>query len=98
MANRLQKLLYFLSAESPVIIFIAILWYVQKKEWQVSIILVIQAIVIDILFFMSFKYGRRNIPVIPVKATEIAHDEGLLIVYVSVTERSTRYVDKNPGD
>lgn len=82
MANRLQKLLYFLSSESPVLIFIAILWYVQKKEWQVSIILVIQAIVIDILFVISFNYGRRKIPVIPVMATEIANAEGPLIGYV----------------
>lgn len=82
MANRLQKLLYYLSAESPVFIFVAVLWYVQKKEWLVPVVLIILALTITKLFFVSFDYGRKNIPSLPVKAFEITNDEGPLIAYV----------------
>ena len=79
MANRLQKLLYFLSAEAPVFIFVAVLWYVQNKEWLIPVALVIMVVVVTVLFFVSFKYGRKTIPGIPVKVFEITSDEGPLI-------------------
>ena len=82
MANRLQKLLYFLSAESPVFIFVAVIWYIQKKEWLVPVILVILATMVTVLFSVSFNYGRKNIPRMPVKAFEITNDEGPLFAYV----------------
>ena len=82
MANRLQKLLYYLSAESPVFVFVAVLWYIQKKEWILPVILVILAVTITVLFFASFNYGRKNIPRISVKAFEITNDEGPLIAFV----------------
>lgn len=82
MANRLQKLLYFLSAESPVFIFAAVLLYVQSKEWMVPAILIMLAVMATILFIISFNYGRKNIPRLPVKAFEITSDEGPLIAYV----------------
>ena len=82
MANRLQKLLYFLSAEFPVFIFAAVIWFVQKKEWMVPVILVTLAVTTTVLFFASFHFGRKNLPGITVKIDEISNGEGPLIAYV----------------
>lgn len=31
MANRFQKLIYFLSAESPILVMVAIVWLIDRK-------------------------------------------------------------------
>lgn len=38
MPNKLQKLLFSLSSASPVIIFFALTWYIQKKDLMISCI------------------------------------------------------------
>lgn len=34
MANKLQKLIYFTSAESPIIVMFAIVWLIEKSTWE----------------------------------------------------------------
>ena len=33
MANRFQKFIYYLSAEAPILFVLAIVWWIQKKNW-----------------------------------------------------------------
>ena len=34
MANRFQKLIYYLSAEAPVLMILALLWIIDKSKWE----------------------------------------------------------------
>lgn len=67
MANRLQKLLYFLSAEAPVMVMAAVVWAVQKEVWVGSVVLTAIAVTLIILFNIAFIYAKKNLPSIPVK-------------------------------
>ena len=88
MANRLQRLLYFLSAEAPVLIVFAVILFLRNStldNWRSCIIpgtLIIFAIFLIIIFNYSFKFAKNNLPVISININLISNDEGWLVGYV----------------
>lgn len=90
MANRIQKLLYFLSAESPILIVFAIVWLIEKStwskpisiSWKIPTILITLSVLLIIAFNYSFDYGKKNLQTIPVSATEISGGDEWIVAYI----------------
>ena len=90
MANRIQKLLYFLSAESPILIMFAIVWLIEKStwskpisiSWKIPTILITLSVLLIIAFNYSFDYGKKNLQTIPVSATEISGGDEWIVAYI----------------
>ena len=90
MSNKLQKLIYFLSATAPILIVFAIVWIIQKShwekpiliEWKGPVMLLIIAIGLIVAFSVSFRYGKRNLQKMRVTASEISSDDGWIVAYV----------------
>lgn len=87
MPNRLQKLLYYLSAESPILIVYAFVWIIKKTtaDWKSLLypcVLIFLAIVVIILFNRSFDYANKNLPEISINIIEINSDDRMLVAYV----------------
>ncbi len=87
MPNRLQKLIYYLSAGAPILLVFAIVYILKytNDEWQsfiFPILLILISIVLIKLFNISFNYANKNLPQIPVKVIEISGDDGLIVAYV----------------
>ena len=90
MANRFQKLLYFLSAESPILIMFALVWLVEKSiwtkpisiSWKVPAILIIISIILIIAFNRSFNYGKENLQKITVTGTDISGGDAWIVAYI----------------
>lgn len=81
MPNRLQKLIYYLSAAAPILITFSIVWYIQKKTWIFPLLFIIASIILIFLFNCSFDYATKNLPSIPVEVLEINGDDGWLVAY-----------------
>lgn len=90
MANRFQKLLYFLSAESPILIIFAIVWLIEKStwskpvsiNWKVPVLLVIVSVLLVIIFNRSFNYGKENLQKIHVTATDISGGDAWIVAFI----------------
>lgn len=90
MANRFQKLIYFLSAESPIIIMFAIVWLIEKStwtkpiqiSWKVPLLLLLISVALVATFNVSFNYGMKNLQKIPVKCTDITGGDPWIVAYV----------------
>ena len=90
MANRVQKLIYFLSAESPIMVIFALVWLVEKStwtkplqiSWKVPLILLLVSVVLVTLFNISFNYGMKNLQKIPVKGSDITGGDPWIVAYV----------------
>ena len=90
MYNKLQKLIYYLSATAPILIVFAIVWIIQKShwekpiliEWKGPVMLLIIAIGFIVAFSASFRYGKRNLQKMRVTASEISSDDGWIVAYV----------------
>ena len=83
MANKLQKLLYNLSAGSPVLIVFSIVWYFQKKTIQVPLVCGGIAVVLILLFYLFYWYGKANCARIQVRVVSIIPEDNKLLVYLS---------------
>lgn len=90
MANRFQKFIYYLSAEAPVMIILAILWLWKKStwtkpvmiSWKVPVILVAIAILLIVIFNMFFNKTKAGLSVLNIKGTDFRSADGWLIAYV----------------
>lgn len=90
MANRFQKFIYYLSAEVPVLMVIAIVWLIEKSTWRkpmvlnwaVSIILIVVAIALIIVFNAFFKKAETELSVMDILGSEYKCIDGWLVGYV----------------
>ncbi|SEL98337.1 hypothetical protein SAMN04487770_12262 [Butyrivibrio sp. ob235] len=90
MANRLQKFIYTVSAESPILIFGGIVWLIKKSTWSNPIViswkvpLVMLAIVgiIMVIFNISFNYGKKHLQTMRVTGTDISCGDGWIVAYI----------------
>ena len=91
MGNRFQKLIYFLSAESPILIMFAIVWLIEKStwtkpiniSWKVPALLIIVSILLIIIFNRSFNYGKENLQKIHVTGTDISGGDAWIVAYIA---------------
>lgn len=82
MANGFQKFIYNLSVVSPIFIVFALVWYIQKKSWYVSIVCIGVAIILILSMLWSFSYGKKHLAPIQIRTNEISPSDGWLVVYV----------------
>lgn len=91
MANRLQKFIYLLSAESPILLIIAIVWLIEKSSflnpitisWKNPLILFIIVVVSIVTFNISFNYGRNHLQIMEVNGSEFYCGDGWMVGYVA---------------
>lgn len=72
MANIFQKCLYMLSSISPIGFIVAIIWFFQKKSIIVPIICISVFVIIDVLFFVFFRYAKKSLASININVIEVA--------------------------
>ncbi len=90
MANRLQKFIYIVSAESPILIFFGIVWLIEKStwtkpfviSWKVPLLLMIIAVVSIMVFNIFFNYGKKHLQTIKVTGTDLSCVDGWIVAYV----------------
>lgn len=90
MANRLQKFIYFVSAESPFFIIFALVWMIEKStwtkpivvSWKVPTLLVLMTVLAVVIFNISFNYGRKHLQIIQVTGTDISCGDRWIVAYV----------------
>mgnify|MGYP005851983039 FL=1 len=82
MANNLQKLIYNLSAASPLCFTFAILWYIQKQTLIVPAICVCLGSFFMLCFARSFSYVKKHVAPIMIRVTDISPKDGQMAAYV----------------
>ena len=82
MANNLQKLIYNLSAASPLCFTFAILWYIQKQTLIVPAICVCLGSFFMLCFACSFSYAKKHVAPIMIRVTDISPKDGQMAAYV----------------
>ena len=90
MANRFQKFLYYLSAEAPVFMVFAVLWFIEKStwskpiklNWKTPLILFTVSMVLIIVFYRFFKEAKANLSVMEIIGSEYKCVDGWLVAYV----------------
>jgi len=90
MANRLQKFIYIVSAESPILIFFGIVWLIEKSSWtkpfviswKIPLLLMIIAVISVVIFNISFNYGKKHLQTIQITGTNISCGDGWIVAYV----------------
>lgn len=82
MANNLQKLIYNLSAASPLCFTFAVLWYIQKQTLIVPAICVCLGSFFMLCFARSFSYAKKHVAPIMIRVTDISPKDGQMAAYV----------------
>jgi hypothetical protein len=82
MANNLQKLIYNLSAISPLSFIFAVIWYIQKRTLTIPIICVCGGIFLILCFVATFTYGKKHIAPIIIHVTDISPHDGWVVAYI----------------
>lgn len=82
MGNRLQKMLYHLSAASPVCFVFAIVWLIQKRTWHLPTLCVLLGVIVILVFCKSFKYGLKNLAPIHIRTSDISPNDGWIVIYI----------------
>lgn len=82
MANNLQKLIYNLSAISPLCFVFAVLWYIQKQTLIIPIICAGIGIILILCLAVSFSYGKKHIAPIIIRVTDISPHDGWVVAYI----------------
>lgn len=91
MANRLQKFIYFLSAETPILFVFALVWLIEKSDfkaapvvisWKVPVILIVISVVLLWLFNRSFNFGLKHLQTMRVTASDISGGDTWIVAYV----------------
>lgn len=88
-ANRFQKCIYYLSAEAPVLIVLAVLWFIQKSSfkktllfsWKVPILLIGVAILMIAIFNKFFKKAASELSIMEITGSEYKCVDGWLVGY-----------------
>lgn len=81
MVNMFQKYLYILSTISPIGLVFAITWFFQKKTILIPIICILLFVIIDILFFVFFRYAKKMLASISVNVIEVASADLWIVGY-----------------
>ena len=89
MANRFQKCIYYLSAEAPVLIVLAVLWLIQKSSfkktftisWKVPLLLICIAILMIAVFNKFFKKAESELSIMEISGSEYKCIDGWLVGY-----------------
>lgn len=90
MANRLQKFIYYFSAEAPVLLILAIVWLIEKSSWtkkidiswEVPLILCIVAISLVIAFCVFFNKAKADLSVMEIMGAKYKCIDGWLVAYI----------------
>jgi hypothetical protein len=90
MANRFQKLIYFLSAESPILVMVAIVWLIEKStwikpisiSWKVPTLLIIVSVFLILTFNRAFNYGKENLQKTHVTCSDISGGDAWIVAYI----------------
>lgn len=80
--NNLQKLIYNLSAASPICFVFAVIWYIQKKTYIVPAICVGGGIFLTVLFSVSFSYGLKHLAPISIRTSDISPNDSWIVLYI----------------
>lgn len=82
MANNLQKLIYNLSAVSPLCFTFAILWYIQKQTLTVPATCVCLGTFLILCFALSFSYAKKHVAPIMIRVTDVSPKDGWMVAYI----------------
>lgn len=82
MANTLQRFLYNLANAVPLMFMTALVWYIQYRTWSIPVVLLTVAVVITILFAVSFSYGKNNCSIKIINVSSISSKDSWLVAYV----------------
>lgn len=82
MANRFQKFIYYLSAESPVIILLAIWLLIQKQPLLIPIILIASAVLLIVAFILFFRKAKNQLSILEVSGSKFKCIDGWLVGYI----------------
>lgn len=82
MANRLQLLIYRLSAAVPLAFVFAVVWYQDKGTILVPVLCVGIGLVIITIFAFLFIYGKRHIAPVAINVIEIAPKDSWIVGYI----------------
>lgn len=82
MENGFQKMLYHLSAASPICFVFSIVWVIQKSTWKVPIICTLIGSIVILFFCKSFNYGLKNLAPIPIRTSDISPNDGWIVIYI----------------
>lgn len=90
MANRFQKLIYYLSAETPILVVLALAWALQKSSWvptvsiswQVPGVLLVMSVIMTLLFTAFFRKALSELSIMKIEGSEFKCVDGWLAAYV----------------
>lgn len=82
MPRHLQKLIYNLSAASPICLIFAVTWYIQKRTYIVPTICIGIGIILIVSFAISFSYGSRHLAPITIRTSDISPKDSWVILYI----------------
>lgn len=82
MGNIGQRLIYNVSIAVPLVIVLAIVYYVQQKNIVISIILILFGVLLVASLFLSFNYAVKNLETISFRATDIKPHDNWILVYI----------------
>ena len=82
MANNIQKIIYNMSSVSPVLFIMGIVWILQMKSFYVPIILFSIFVLVNILFCVSFSYGKKHVETMTIIVENIESYDSWIINYV----------------
>ena len=81
MANTLQKIIYNLSAISPLCFIIAVIWYAQKHTLIVPAVCMGIGIVLILCLAVSLSYAKKHLAPIIINVTNISPHDVWVVVY-----------------
>ena len=82
MANGLQRFIYNLSNAVPLVIMTALVWFIQFKTWRIPAFLFAFAVLIIVMFAVSFSYGKCNCSIKTINVSSITSKDSWLVAYV----------------
>lgn len=82
MPNIFQKALYNISSGAPLLLSFAFVWWLEKHTWQIPVICIVCALLLIVFMLIAFAYGRRNLPSIPITATDVSPHDAYIIAYI----------------
>jgi len=82
MANKVQRFIYNLSSAVPLAIVFALVWYQQYKTFHIPIIFVSIGLILIVLLYLSFSYGKQHVAPISIRTTNISPKDGWVVAYI----------------
>lgn len=82
MANKFQKIIFDISATTPLMIVFAILWYWQKRTILIPVICAVAGMIIAVIALIGFFHCKRKVNVIPINLTGISSQDKWILLYV----------------